>query len=60
MHQMRKWSAWSDLAAAGRKTGHVFLLKPKFISGRNLVKMQINSLLKQIVSIHNSCGCKVS
>ena len=23
VHQMRKWSAWSDLAAAGGKTGHV-------------------------------------
>ena len=23
MHQMKKWSAWSDVAAAGGKRGHV-------------------------------------
>ena len=23
MHQIKKWSAWSDVAAAGGKSGHV-------------------------------------
>ena len=23
MHQMKKWSAWSDVATAGGKSGHV-------------------------------------